>query len=805
MEQPMYAGILLQADFLLFSSGVVFFTLSVMVLTLGQRRLKMGWAWLAAFGTLLSLSRMFALLGQVVESHPHFVVAGIVSQILAFLALLQFACSGTPLSRRLFVFGLVVPQVAAVVVGVLQRFPGPDAVSLGTLELIAGLWAGIRIFMGARQEPADTRFRFRLAGILLGCCGILWGAPILINGTFYPLFQPPDRFETGFQCVEPLVAAAFVGLLTMALGADASATKPNQRSLRSCLMVWSLPALALCLAGSVKLVALAGDVGSRSQREVRLSRVRTAVSAVNADWVRDLSGSPADTGKSSYSNLCDQLRKIWATDRDTRFVYLMSRTNDQVVFLAESEPDTSPDHSPPGQVYAEAPDSLRRLFDHGQAFVEMPLRDRWGEWESAFAPIRADSKTVLAVLGMDMDVRLSRRFVAQHRLAGIGLSLTLYLLMLGLFTGLHVSRQSAREAAASENRFRTMFENAPEAVFVFQADSGKILAANPFMADWLGYSGGEMHGKTVQDLVCGTLDQIRSRILPGSGADRAAPEDFVFRRKDGRQIPAEATGDALRFQEADGMVVFARDVADRRLAESELRKRGALLNGLAEAARILLTGENVADAIHQALAAMGRAAGVDAAYVFENHMQPETGEPVATRRFIWRNEALPEDMTPFSDLHILPYSRFQRWLAEFSGGRAVQGSVRAFPQPERELLDRYGVRSLVTIPIMMDGRLWGFIGFEDCRFEREWSEAEISIVRAAASSIGGAIKRRDAEERLQKSLSELKRFNRLMVGRETRVVELKREINGLLRELNRPAAYSSVACGDSESGKGAAR
>lgn len=46
-----------------------------------------------------------------------------------------------------------------------------------------------------------------------------------------------------------------------------------------------------------------------------------------------------------------------------------------------------------------------------------------------------------------------------------------------------------------------------------------------------------------------------------------------------------------------------------------------------------------------------------------------------------------------------------------------------------------------------------------------------------------------AEERLQQILGETEKFNRLMVGREMRVVELKQEVNTLLQEAGRPPLY----------------
>ena len=52
--------------------------------------------------------------------------------------------------------------------------------------------------------------------------------------------------------------------------------------------------------------------------------------------------------------------------------------------------------------------------------------------------------------------------------------------------------------------------------------------------------------------------------------------------------------------------------------------------------------------------------------------------------------------------------------------------------------------------------------------------------------------RKEAEERLQKMLSDMERHNRLMVGREIRVVELKKEINALSLAMGRSPAYPAV-------------
>jgi|GEM_PF-1832875 len=49
------------------------------------------------------------------------------------------------------------------------------------------------------------------------------------------------------------------------------------------------------------------------------------------------------------------------------------------------------------------------------------------------------------------------------------------------------------------------------------------------------------------------------------------------------------------------------------------------------------------------------------------------------------------------------------------------------------------------------------------------------------------------EEKIRNTLSELERFNRVMINREQRVIELKYEINQLLAAAGRPPAYPSVS------------
>ena len=61
------------------------------------------------------------------------------------------------------------------------------------------------------------------------------------------------------------------------------------------------------------------------------------------------------------------------------------------------------------------------------------------------------------------------------------------------------------------------------------------------------------------------------------------------------------------------------------------------------------------------------------------------------------------------------------------------------------------------------------------------------------ATVRNITKRKQTEELLQSQVTETNRVNKLMSGREERVVEMKREVNSLRKELGRDIRYKSVS------------
>jgi signal transduction histidine kinase/ActR/RegA family two-component response regulator len=198
----------------------------------------------------------------------------------------------------------------------------------------------------------------------------------------------------------------------------------------------------------------------------------------------------------------------------------------------------------------------------------------------------------------------------------------------------------------------------------------------------------------------------------------------------------------------------------RKQLEVELRQRERLLHGIATAMNCLLTTLDYSTAINQALAVVGKAAAADRVYIFENHPHPDTGEQVCSQRFEWAGETAPPQLNNPA-LQNFSWSAFGlgHWYELLARGNSVGVTRHNFPAGVRPMFEVQDILSLLLVPLLIDGHFWGFIGFDDCHSERHWSKHEEAILIALAASIGGTLKRQQAEEALRQSTLELQAQN----------------------------------------------
>jgi PAS domain S-box-containing protein len=192
-------------------------------------------------------------------------------------------------------------------------------------------------------------------------------------------------------------------------------------------------------------------------------------------------------------------------------------------------------------------------------------------------------------------------------------------------------------------------------------------------------------------------------------------------------------------------------VIERKRAEEAIRMGDAILEAVRFAAEQFLAVPSWEDATPEILEHLGKAACVSRVYIFENS-SAEDGSIRTSLRFEWVDSEIESQMSKSHSVEIsYRLAGFGRWEDLLERGRPVYGHVKDFPKSERDFLSPQKIHSLVAVPIFVKNVWWGFIGFDECKAERQWSVSEIGALEAAASTLGTTIHRKQTEEELRES------------------------------------------------------
>jgi light-regulated signal transduction histidine kinase (bacteriophytochrome) len=117
--------------------------------------------------------------------------------------------------------------------------------------------------------------------------------------------------------------------------------------------------------------------------------------------------------------------------------------------VADSEPETSKDYSPPGQEYTEAKPEDKQPFRDGREHITGPMSDRWGTWMSTLTPIKDESTgRIIAVLGIDYNTRSWNNTILYE----VSESIVLTILLLLTFFFLFIVRARNKSLAVEMNK-----------------------------------------------------------------------------------------------------------------------------------------------------------------------------------------------------------------------------------------------------------------------------------------------------------------------------------------------------------------
>jgi class 3 adenylate cyclase len=148
---------------------------------------------------------------------------------------------------------------------------------------------------------------------------------------------------------------------------------------------------------------------------------------------------------------------------------------------------------------------------------------------------------------------------------------------------------------------------------------------------------------------------------------------------------------------------------------------------------------------------LGQATEMSRVTLFETH-KDAAGNPVQSCHYDWAEPGLAL-ISNDARYHNMPLTEadgtLEDWTRRRMRGEIITANLSELAGYARQVFLEHGTHGFVSVPIMVSGQWWGFLGFDDCHIERQWTSAEIDVLKTAAGLVAAAIERERAEKLAQ--------------------------------------------------------
>jgi signal transduction histidine kinase len=177
--------------------------------------------------------------------------------------------------------------------------------------------------------------------------------------------------------------------------------------------------------------------------------------------------------------------------------------------------------------------------------------------------------------------------------------------------------------------------------------------------------------------------------------------------------------------------------------------------------------------------------------VFRNLNDPQYGLAMKCAAEAWNaglrsfKEMGGAKVYPVLPYAALPAAHRERLLTPLPAGGLVEELYAESPQL-LAVVQADGIRSTQTVPVIVDGVHWGFIGFDDQSLPRVWDHTDLMLLTSAATMIGQTLHRWQVEDDLRATTEFLHTTGRVArvggwsVDLETMTAVLSEELASLL-------------------------
>ncbi|MFT5660716.1 MAG: diguanylate cyclase (GGDEF)-like protein/PAS domain S-box-containing protein [Sulfurimonas sp.] len=308
----------------------------------------------------------------------------------------------------------------------------------------------------------------------------------------------------------------------------------------------------------------------------------------------------------------------------------------------------------------------------------------------------------------------------------------------------------------SEERYKSFFHANKAIELIVDPKTQEIVDCNKSAENFYGYDRKTLLNMKVSDINIMSQSEIQIEMKYAKEQRR---EVFHFKHKlyDGIIKDVEVYSGPIELEGKDYLYSIIFDISDRVELENEQAILQERLSSTMERDQhyqeilfnisislINLPLDEIDSAINNALELMAEYSLSDRAYIFTYDFDAQ----IASNTHEWCKEDVDKQI---NDLQDVPLSYFTDWTKSHTDGNIIHiEDVMALPEKGmREILEPQGILSILSLPMMLDEKCIGFIGFDRCKEQKAFIQDDIELLGFFSTIIVNILQRQTTEDKLQ--------------------------------------------------------
>ena len=300
----------------------------------------------------------------------------------------------------------------------------------------------------------------------------------------------------------------------------------------------------------------------------------------------------------------------------------------------------------------------------------------------------------------------------------------------------------AQAFADSEKRFRNIVDKLRDMVMIVD-QNGDIQYVTPSCQSTYGYAEGELIGQSVYSFIhAGDISKLKVYMHTILQTEEIADCSYRILRKNGEWANVKAVvANMLNNPHINGYVLTCTDITEQTRAQQRIEynlARQQLLNRIMVS---LLSSEIVPEMIDDAIAELGRFADVSKVFIMEKASDGKS----SSITYEWCNTGIEPQKERLKQITV---HLFNPWSVNFSGG-IIFRFPESYANPGLTGINMYlketiiseDMKSMIVLPLFVNGDLCGYLGFMEYRSERVWTYEEESLLINFAQIISSIFQR----------------------------------------------------------------